>query len=179
MLIGILGSALGVLSDGVLLVLLSVMIAIVDPLLALTTIFFFGGVIAYLYLTLNKKARNLGKLQAELSINNNQLIISALSTYRENLVGDRTKFYANLIGKQTRQVSLNAAELTFMPNISKYILETSIVVGSLIVSAIQFSLYDSIKAVGILSIYLAASSRRFSLDSIEFICGRTNSCLDF
>jgi ABC-type bacteriocin/lantibiotic exporter with double-glycine peptidase domain len=159
MLIGILGSALGVLSDGVLLVLLSVMIAIVDPLLALTTIFFFGGVIAYLYLTLNKKARNLGKLQAELSINNNQLIISALSTYRENLVGDRTKFYANLIGKQTRQVSLNAAELTFMPNISKYILETSIVVGSLIVSAIQFSLYDSIKAVGILSIYLAASSR--------------------
>jgi hypothetical protein len=96
--------------------------------------------------------------QTEL-INNNQLIISALSTYRENLVGDRTKFYANLIGKQTRQVSLNAAELTFMPNISKYILETSIVVGSLIVSAIQFSLYDSIKAVGILSIYLAASSR--------------------
>jgi ABC-type bacteriocin/lantibiotic exporter with double-glycine peptidase domain len=46
-----------------------------------------------------------------------------------------------------------------MPNISKYILETSIVVGSLIVSAIQFSQYDSIKAVGILSLYLAASSR--------------------
>ena len=159
MLIGILGSSLGVLSDGVLLILLSVMIAIVDPLLALTTIFFFGGVIAYLYFTLNKKARHLGKLQAELSIGNNQLIISALSTYRENLVGNRTSFYANLIGKQTRQVSLNAAELTFMPNISKYILETSIVVGSLIVSAIQFSLYDSIKAVGILSIYLAASSR--------------------
>lgn len=159
MLIGILGSSLGVLSDGVLLILLSVMIAIVDPLLALTTIFFFGGVIAYLYFTLNKKARHLGKLQAELSIGNNQLIISALSTYRENLVGNRTRFYANLIGKQTRQVSLNAAELTFMPNISKYILETSIVVGSLIVSAIQFSLYDSIKAVGILSIYLAASSR--------------------
>jgi ATP-binding cassette subfamily C protein len=159
MLIGILGSALGVLSDGVLLILLSIMIAIVDPLLALTTVFFFGGVIAYLYFTLNKKARYLGKIQAELSIGNNQLIISALSTYRENLVGNRTKFYANLIGKQTRQVSLNAAELTFMPNISKYILETSIVVGSLIVSAIQFSLYDSIKAVGILSIYLAASSR--------------------
>ena len=63
-------------------------------------------------------------------------------------MGDRTKFYANLVGNQTRQVSLNAAELTFMPNISKYVLETSIVVGSLIVSAIQFSLYDSIKAVG-------------------------------
>jgi ATP-binding cassette subfamily C protein len=101
----------------------------------------------------------LGNRQATLSIDNNQLIVKAFSTYRETLVGSRTRFYADLIGKQTKQVSFNASELTSMPNISKYVLETSIVVGSLIISAIQFSLYDSIKAVGILSIYLAASSR--------------------
>ncbi len=159
LLIGILGASLGVVADGVLLILLLVTIAIVDPLLALVTLIFFGSVILYLYLTLNKKARLLGNRQATLSIDNNQLIVKAFSTYRENLVGSRTRFYADLIGKQTKQVSLNASELTFMPNISKYVLETSIVVGSLIISAIQFSLYDSIKAVGILSIYLAASSR--------------------
>ena len=159
LLIGILGASLGVVADGLLLILLLATIAIVDPLLALVTLTFFGSVILYLYLTLNKKARLLGSRQATLSIDNNQLIVKAFSTYRENLVGSRTSFYADLIGKQTRQVSLNASELTFMPNISKYVLETSIVVGSLIISAIQFSLYDSIKAVGVLSIYLAASSR--------------------
>jgi ATP-binding cassette subfamily C protein len=159
LLIGILGASLGVVADGVLLILLLATIAIVDPLLALVTLIFFGSVILYLYLTLNKKARLLGSRQATLSIDNNQLIVKVFSTYRENLVGSRTRFYSNLIGKQTKQVSLNASELTFMPNISKYVLETSIVVGSLIISAIQFSLYDSIKAVGVLSIYLAASSR--------------------
>jgi ATP-binding cassette subfamily C protein len=159
LLIGILGASLGIVADGVLLILLLATIAIVDPLLALVTLIFFGSVILYLYLTLNKKARLLGSRQATLSIDNNQLIVKAFSTYRENLVGSRTSFYSNLIGKQTKQVSLNASELTFMPNISKYVLETSIVVGSLIISAIQFSLYDSIKAVGVLSIYLAASSR--------------------
>lgn len=159
MLIGILGVSLGVVSDGVLLLLLSITIAIVDPILAISTIIFFGVVIAYLYFSLNRKARTLGNLQAELSIENNQLIVRALSTYRESLVTNRTHYYARSIGKKTHEVSLNASELTFMPNISKYVLETSIVIGSLIISAIQFSLYDSIKAVGILSIYLAASSR--------------------
>jgi ATP-binding cassette subfamily C protein len=159
LLVGILGAFLGVIADGFLLILLLITIAIVDPLLALVTLIFFGSVIFYLYLTLNKKARLLGNRQATLSIDNNQLIVKAFSTYRETLVGSRTRFYADLIGKQTKQVSFNASELTSMPNISKYVLETSIVVGSLIISAIQFSLYDSIKAVGILSIYLAASSR--------------------
>jgi ABC-type multidrug transport system fused ATPase/permease subunit len=159
LLIGILGASLGVAADGVLLILLVATIAIVDPLLALTTVIFFGSVIVYLYLILNKKARLLGSLQATLSIDNNQLIVKAFSTYRENLVRSRAKFYADLIGKQTKQVSFNASELMFMPNISKYVLETSIVVGSLLISAIQFTLYDSIKAVGMLSIYLAASSR--------------------
>ena len=159
MLIGVLGSSLGVVSDGVLLVLLSITIAIVDPILAISTVIFFGSVIAYLYFSLNRKARALGNLMAELSIGNNQLIVRAFSTYRETLVADRHSFYARLIGSKTHQVSLNASELNFMPNISKYVLETSIVIGTLAISAIQFSLYDSIKAVGILSIYLAASSR--------------------
>ena len=46
-----------------------------------------------------------------------------------------------------------------MPNISKYVFEVAIVVGSLLISAIQFVTNDEARAVATLSIFFAASMR--------------------
>jgi ABC-type multidrug transport system fused ATPase/permease subunit len=46
-----------------------------------------------------------------------------------------------------------------MPYISKYVIETSVVVGALMLSAVQFVLQDATHAVSTLAIFLAAGSR--------------------
>jgi ABC-type multidrug transport system fused ATPase/permease subunit len=46
-----------------------------------------------------------------------------------------------------------------MPNISKYIVETTVIVGALIVAGIQFSLKDAANAFATLSIFLIAATR--------------------
>jgi ABC-type multidrug transport system fused ATPase/permease subunit len=46
-----------------------------------------------------------------------------------------------------------------MPNITKYILEVVLVVGALTLGAFQFTATDAVHAVGILSVFLAASTR--------------------
>lgn len=51
------------------------------------------------------------------------------------------------------------AELSFMPNISKYVIEVTVVLSSLLISAWQFSSHDASHAVGVLSVFLAASTR--------------------
>jgi ABC-type multidrug transport system fused ATPase/permease subunit len=51
------------------------------------------------------------------------------------------------------------AETTFMPNISKYVIETTVVLGSLLLGAIQFWTQDASHAVAILTVFMAAGSR--------------------
>jgi len=51
------------------------------------------------------------------------------------------------------------AENTFYQNINKYVLEITIIVGVLIISAIQFSTHTTSRAVAIMSIFLIASLR--------------------
>jgi ABC-type multidrug transport system fused ATPase/permease subunit len=49
--------------------------------------------------------------------------------------------------------------MTFMPNVSKYVIETSIVIGALFIGGLQFSTQDATNAVASLSVFLAAGSR--------------------
>jgi ABC-type multidrug transport system fused ATPase/permease subunit len=47
----------------------------------------------------------------------------------------------------------------FIPNISKYVLEVSIVLSTLIISGIQFLRADAARSVAVLAVFLAASTR--------------------
>jgi ABC-type multidrug transport system fused ATPase/permease subunit len=51
------------------------------------------------------------------------------------------------------------AELQFMPNISKYAIEATIVFGALAISGIQFLLFDARVAIASIAIFLASGSR--------------------
>ena len=51
------------------------------------------------------------------------------------------------------------AEMGFMPYSSKYVLESTVVLGALLVGAFQFISKDSVHAVGALAVFLAAGSR--------------------
>jgi hypothetical protein len=46
-----------------------------------------------------------------------------------------------------------------MPNISKYAIEVSVVLGSLAIAAIQFSVNDASRAIAVLSVFMAATTR--------------------
>jgi ABC-type multidrug transport system fused ATPase/permease subunit len=46
-----------------------------------------------------------------------------------------------------------------MPNISKYVIEITVVVGSLLIAALQFVINDAAHAIAVLSVFIAASSR--------------------
>ena len=51
------------------------------------------------------------------------------------------------------------AELYFMPYVNKYVVETSVILGALIVGGIQFTLNNTADAIVSLTIFLAAGSR--------------------
>lgn len=156
---GILNSATQMTSDASLLLILLAGLFLVDPIIALSTLLVFVGVAWVLYRLLEVKSKQLGISEASLSIANNEKTLEVLNSYREIIVRNRRSFYAREIGKIRMLAADNAASRNFMPNISKYVIELTLVLGSLSISAIQFILNDAAHAVAVLSVFMAASTR--------------------
>jgi ABC-type multidrug transport system fused ATPase/permease subunit len=157
--VGILTSAITIISDFSLLLLLGVGLVIVDPLTTLITFGTFTILGLILYYVSHKRMQHYGIVRSNLDIQTNQQISQGLASYREIFVKDRRDFYGQKIEKARQTYAIADAEMRFIPTISKYAIELAIVFGALIVSILQFNLNDSSRAVAMLALFIAASTR--------------------
>jgi ABC-type multidrug transport system fused ATPase/permease subunit len=155
----IIGGTINLIADMALLSVLTVGLFFVDPKLALGCFILFGFIVIILYKRLHLRVRKLGGIEAELNVESNNKIAEILTSYRENVSRGRRFYYATLIGKYRRDLASAQAELSFLPNVSKYIVEAATVLGVLFICALQFSAQDATNAVGTLSVFLAAGTR--------------------
>jgi len=156
---GILGALIYLISDVSLLIILTAGLFVVDTLIAVSTLIIFGFMGFTLYYLMHVKIRDLGTLQAKLSIEGTEKISEVINSYRELVVRNRRHFYAREIGKSRMSLANTLAENTFLQNISKYVMEITVVVGSLVIGAIQFSIATATHAVAVLAIFLVAATR--------------------
>ena len=157
--VGILATLVALIADTSLLLVMVAGLFVVDTTMAFSTLLVFSLIGLTLYKIMNGRAQELGSQQAKLSIGHNQRIFEILGTYREAVVRNRRSYYSKQIGKERLKMADNSAEIAFMPNISKYVLELTVVIGSLAISAVQFRTQDAVHAVAVLSVFLAASTR--------------------
>lgn len=157
--IGVIGTLLGVITDTALFVVMTGGLFLVDPILAMASLILFSSTAYILYRSMQNKARMLGVESSELSVRTNETILEVLETYREASVKNRKGFYSRSVKKDRVRLALISAEQSFMPNISKYVLESILMLGILVISAIQFLRHDASHAIGILTIFAAAGSR--------------------
>jgi len=157
--VGILGTSVSLISDFALLSVMACGLFFVDPTLALCTFVIFALIGLLLYRLLNSKAGDLGSRDSQLNIKGNEKIVEVLNSYRESVVRNRRHYYAREVSKLRLELSEIQAELAFMPYVSKYVIETSVVLGALLMSGFQFLTQDATHAVATLSVFLAAGSR--------------------
>ncbi len=157
--LGIIGTLVTLATDLSLFMLMTMGLFIVDPLMAIGTFTIFGIAAFILYQLMNKRALEIGIQAAELSVKSNEMILEVLNSYREAIVRDRRSFYVSQIQRDRMTMANNSAEMAFMPNISKYVLESVVIFGSLVIAAIQFLTQDATRAVAVLAVFLAAGTR--------------------
>jgi len=157
--LGIIGLTLGLFSDLVLLMILTIGLFIINPSIAITSIISFGitGVIVYTFT--RRRAKRIGAQNANLSVKLYSEISFLISNFREIFVKAKLEHHKSEIDKLRTRLASTLAEQQFLPNISKYIIESSLILIGLLVSALQFVLNDALGAVSALSIFLAAGSR--------------------
>jgi len=157
--LGILGAFVVLLSDVAVMVVLGIGLTFVNPVLSLGTIVFFGLIGVSLHRYMSEQSQRLGLDTSMLSVKSNDLILQALQSYRELVVRNRRGHYAREVSKVRQQFSDTVAQMSFLPSISKYVIETVVVLAALLAGAVQFLLQDAENAVATLSIFLAAGTR--------------------
>ena len=157
--VGLLANTINLISDVILLIFLSIIGIIFQPIVAILLFFLLLISSFFLHFFLNKRARSLGENDAKFSVEANSKILESMSLYREIYVHDRSQSFSSEIEYLRMRSAFTQAEIAFLPNISRYIVEITMLVGALSVSAAQFILFDVTTAVSTLTLFLAAGSR--------------------
>ena len=159
LMMGTFANAANLVSDFSILIFIIAALVVVDPIIAISTALMFFFISILINRIVNTRAQFLGKADAGLQVESNSKITEVLTSYRELFVQNRLFYYSNEIRNLRVKLAKYQAEFTFMPNINKYIVETTVIVGALIVAGIQFSLKDAANAFATLSIFLVAATR--------------------
>ncbi len=146
-------------ADVALLFILILGLFAVDPVTSIGTVLIFGVVAWVLYKLMHERANRIGNLNSRLTIKSNEKIVEVFSSYRESVVRNRRDYYARSIAETRLDIANVYAEIGFMPYISKYVLETTVVVGAVLIGALQFALQDAAHAVATLAIFVATGTR--------------------
>ena len=155
----VLATAVVLVSDFSLLLVMAIGLFAVDPSTAIGTFFVFSLLGYFLYRFMHVRAGVLGVKNSILNITSNEKIVEVFSSYRESVVRNRRDYYAREIGKLRYSLADVSAETAFMPYVSKYVIETAVVLGGILIGAAQFILQDAAHAVATLAIFLAAGTR--------------------
>lgn len=155
----VLATAVVWIADLALLVVMMIGLLILDPVTALATFFVFFLVGFFLYKFMHVRAGNLGIENSKLEIKSNEKIVEAFSSYRESVVRNRRDYYAREIGHLRYSVANTSAEIGFLPYVSKYVIESTVLVGAVLIGAVLFIFQDASHAIATLAVFLGAGTR--------------------
>jgi ABC-type multidrug transport system fused ATPase/permease subunit len=156
---GAITSLVVIASDLALLMVILVGLMLVDPITSIGTFFVFTAIAFSLYLLLHKRVAVLNNEFTYQSIYFNQKVSEGINSFRDLFIKGGREFYVNEMRKSKMQLADYDAEIRFIPNISKYTIEISVILGIAVIAGIQFSLFDSNRAIAVISVFLAASTR--------------------
>jgi ABC-type multidrug transport system fused ATPase/permease subunit len=158
-LVGVIASTCNLITDLSLLIMLSAALFIINPIIAILSILLFGITAIILYLSTRKRAFKWGEVNSTVNIASNRAILNLFNLYRELSVRNRKPNYVAEISKMRIEMGRAIAEINFLPSLSKYIMEITLVLGGFLIVAVQLMVQDAVNAAGALAVFLTAATR--------------------
>lgn len=155
----VIGSSFIMLADIALLALMLGALFLIDPITTLISVMIFGAAAILLFRIMNSQAKELGSESSILSVASSEKISEAIATYRESMVRGSRGNFAEAVREIRIKFADARAELNFQPYVSKYVIESTVIIGGLLISALQLFMGDVTEAVSTLAIFLTAGTR--------------------
>lgn len=142
-----------------LLLAISVSLLLINPLIAVGAIAFFGVVFVGLQRALGNNSARLGAERTRLDITSNRTMQEALGAYREIFVGDRRSFYVDRLQSQREEATRVGSAAQLIAILPRYLSEAALVLGSAALAAALFTTQSLSAAAGTFTLFLAAGTR--------------------
>lgn len=155
----VLGQAVVAASDAALLVLLSTLIFVINPTVALGVIAFFAVLGVGLHRARGHQARRLATQRRKSSVASLTALQEAIGTYREITVADRRALYVNRIRDLRVQDAQASSGLQFISMLPKYVLEGALVLGTFTLGGVLFTTQPVAVAAGTFTLVIATATR--------------------
>lgn len=157
--LGILASISTLASDALLALVLVVTMFLIEPIVASASVIFFSLIGLCLYFIQQNSANKFGKGINSLHVKSNDLITSSLKLYRDYVIRNQGNLVVQRLQRSRDEIANIEAELAFMPQTSKYVLEIAVVLGALFIIAAQFIATTATQGFASLSIFLVIAMR--------------------
>ena len=139
--------------------IVGISLLIFDPLLTISAGVFFGVIVFFLHRVLGNWTERNARVTTETSINTLTTVSEALATYREAMVLNRRDLYVDRYESLVHRAARANASNTFLVEVPKYVLESALYLGILMLAAVQFVTKDWSAAASTVAVFLAAGSR--------------------
>lgn len=155
----ILAPTFSLISDFTLLIGFTIAMLVIDPFSAAAAAILLLFVAYLLNKLHSNKISNHGKKATTIDLQSRQLLTESIFSLREIRVKDRQNYLIDQYRRYREEVADSVAFNNWAAYSNKYVIEATLILGGLLVSAIQFYLSDAVKAISTLAIFLAASAR--------------------
>ena len=157
--IGIIGTFVTIIGDIGLVILMFFGIIFINLNIAVISFLVFGFTSLVLSKYLHSRAVVLGADTAKLNVESNRLILETVQLQTDLYVRNRLGAFAQQISLVREKLMETNRQLVFMPNISKYVFETTILLSAFLLAGIEFYRSDAPTAVASLTLFMASGSR--------------------
>ena len=158
--VAILGSAITILAEVSLFVIVLLTLLFVDPWVTLGALVVFGSVVLVTQRYLARRGARNAAIMTGASIDTLSAVSEALQTYRETTVLNRREMYIAKYESLVGRYAQATASTTFIMEVPKYVLEATLYLGVLALGVAQFLVQkDLTQAAATVAIFLAAGLR--------------------
>jgi len=148
-----------ILSELALLILFGAALVVINPLVTFGAVCFLIIIGFTSYRLLGNWSERVGQVNAATTVRGNTYVQDSIAAYREISVMGRTSLYVRQIQDLLALGSRAQADASFITQIPKFIFESALTFGAVLLAGILFLTSDAATAVATMVLFLAAGSR--------------------
>jgi len=174
-----------ILSEFILLILISFMFALVDLKITMYIVIYFFIIGTLIHKTIGKRLQRAGARQAYSSVSASLTVQDSLGAFREIFTLEKQEDFKLKFAEARYAYAKSTASSNFLSGLPRYIIESAMIIGAIGVASFTLSTGDLASAAGALGIFLTGGLRimasmlplQNSLGSLKQLAGQADSFL--
>jgi ABC-type multidrug transport system fused ATPase/permease subunit len=156
---GLLNNVASFIAEGFLLIVITASFFIVDPVAAVFALVYFGMIVVMIQFIIGRTLKRAGTEAVAGTIQTTNLISDTIDTFREISVLHKQQTFINRITTARRRIATSGATMTFLGGMPRYVVETALILGVVILVAQQVLTRDDGSGLVTVGVFLAGGVR--------------------